>query len=204
MTCALVKPASGYRILSRFVSLSVRSSIRTSTGVSLATLARDLPRGLVHAQSLERRRPQLSRSGPFHELELCHERRLDEMRRLRRRAHIERAGLRLERLHQALQLLERRVGEAGPHLARINEFAVPVVADQQRARLATTLALALQPARDNQLLPVAVLDLDPRSASPPGLVRGVELLRHDAFEACLRARLEHRLAAALLVRRRLP
>src|SRR5579859_1873172 len=199
MTWALVKPASGYRIFSRFVSLSVRSSIRTSTGVSLATFAHDLPRGLVRTQSLERGRPQLSGSGPFHELELCHELWLEEVGRLGWRAHVERVGLHLERLHQALQLLERRVGEAGPDLAGINEFAVPVVADQQRARLAAALALALQPAGDDQLQPVAVFDLDPRSAAPPGLVCGVELLRHDPFEAGFRARLEHRLAATFFV-----
>src|SRR5690349_9703419 len=131
MTCALVKPASGYRILSRFVSLSVRSSIRTSTGASLATFAHDLTRGLVRSQSLERRRPQLSGSAPLHEPDLCHELRLDEVGRLGWRADVERVGLHLERLHQALQLLERRIGEAGPHLPGITEFAVPVVADQQ-------------------------------------------------------------------------
>src|SRR5579859_714871 len=204
MTWALVKPASGYRIFSRFVSLSVRSSIRTSTGVSLATFAHDLSRGLVRTQSLEGGRPQLSGSGPFHELELCHELRLEEVGGLRWRAHVERVGLHLERLHQGLQLVERRVGEAGPDLAGIDKLSVPVVADQQRARLAAALAFPFQPASDDQLLPVAVLDLDPGSAPPPGLVRGVELLGHDPLEARLHAGLEHRLAAALLGRRRLP
>src|SRR5258708_26732160 len=109
MTCPLVKPTSGYRIFSRFVSLSVRSSIRTSTAVSLATLAHHLARRLVRAQPLEGRRPQLAGSGPFHELELCHEPRLEEMRSLGRRSRVERAGFDLERLHQALQLVQHRV-----------------------------------------------------------------------------------------------
>src|SRR6202030_85921 len=142
MTCPLVKPVSGYRIFSRFVSFRVRSSIRTSTAVSLATLAHDLPRGLVRAQPLERRRPQLAGSGPFHELELCHELRLDEMRKLWRHARIEWARLHLERLHQALQLVEHCVGEARSHLARVHELGIVVVADQNGAWVVATLALA--------------------------------------------------------------
>src|SRR5258708_32123375 len=135
MTCPLVKPTSGYRIFSRFVSLSVRSSIRTSTAVSLATLAYDLARGLVRAQSLEGRRPQLAGSGPFHELELCHELGLDEVRRFRRRAKVEWVGLHLEWFQRCLQLLEHCIGEACAHLAGVHELPILVIADHQRARL---------------------------------------------------------------------
>src|SRR5579859_2053315 len=204
MTWPLVKPASGYRIFSRFVSLSVRSSIRTSTAVSLATLAHHLACGLVRAQSLEGRRSQLAGSGPLHELELCHEPRLDEMRSLGRRPHLERAGLDLERLHQALQLAEHRVAEASAYLAGVHKLAVLVIADQERAGLTATLALAFHPTPDHKLLPVAVLDLQPRPAAPAGLITRVESFGHDPFKPGLRARLEHRLPTALCVRRRLP
>src|SRR5947209_6775624 len=60
MTCALVKPTSGYRTFSRLVSLSVRFSIWTSTEVSLATFAHHLCGRLVDAEALEGRRPQLA------------------------------------------------------------------------------------------------------------------------------------------------
>src|SRR5713101_6766766 len=99
MTCALVKPTSGYRTFSRLVSLSVRLSITTSTDVSLGNFAHHLAGRLVRPQSLERRRAQLPGFRPLHELELSHQLGLDEMNAFRRRAAIEWARLALERLH---------------------------------------------------------------------------------------------------------
>src|SRR5207247_4183119 len=94
---------------------------------------------------------------------------------------------------------------ARPRLAAAHALPVSVlVAAQPRPGLPLAPAFALAPARDDQRLPVAVLDLDPRAGPPPGLVLRVEPLAHDAFESCLGARVEHRLAAALLVRRGLP
>src|SRR5216684_4719006 len=204
MTCALVKPTAGYRTFSRFVSLRVRSSITTSTDVSLGNFAHHLSGGLVRSQSLEGRRAQLPGFGPLHELELSHQLGLDEMNALRRRAAIEWARLALERLHQLAQLLERRVGEAGADLACVYELAIVVVADEDRTRQTSALALAIQPTADDELLAHAVLDLHPQTAAPARFVRRVQLLAHDAFEARLAARLEHGRPASLLVRRRLP
>src|SRR4029077_2346660 len=117
MTCPLVNPTSGYRIFSRLVSLRVRSSILTSTAVSLATLAYHLARRNAVAQPLERGRSKLSRSRPFHELELCHEPRLDVVGLFRWRAGVERALVLCQRLHQPVQLLEHRIRKTGPDLA---------------------------------------------------------------------------------------
>src|SRR4029077_13213264 len=101
MTCPLVNPTSGYRIFSRLVSLRVRSSILTSTAVSLATLAHHLARRRAGTQPLERGCSKLSGAGPFHELELCHEPRLDVVGLSRRRAGVERVLVLYQRLHQA-------------------------------------------------------------------------------------------------------
>src|SRR2546423_1049384 len=204
MTCALVKPTSGYRTFSRLVSLSVRFSIWTSTEVSLATFAHHLFGRLVDPEALESRRAQLTAARPLDKLELGHDLRLDEVRRLRRVADVERVLVRGERLQLGVQLVENLVGEAGPNLAGVDELAVPVVAHEQRAGVAAPLALAVEPARDHQLLAVAVLDLQPRAGAPSWLIARVELLGHDAFEPGLGARVLHLLSATHLVRRRLP
>src|SRR5450759_2271535 len=141
MTCAVVNSTSGYRSFSRLVSLRTRSSILTSTAVSLATFAHHLACRLVGAQTLERRCAQLAGPCPLHELELCH------------------------------QLLEHRVAETGADLSDIHKLLVlVVVADQQRTRIAAALALALEPAPDDQLLAVPVLHLEPRAAATARLV----------------------------------
>src|SRR5581483_9920764 len=109
-----------------------------------------------------------------------------------------------ERFQQRVELLERGVREPGAHLAGVDELAVLVVAHEQRTRVAAAFALAVEPASDHELLPVAVLDLHPRAAPAPRLVRRIEALGHDALEPAGAAGLEHRLAASLLERRRLP
>src|SRR5450759_828121 len=171
MTCAFVNPTSGYRTFSRLVSLRTRSSILTSTAVSLATFAHHLACRLVGAQTLERRCAQLAGPCPLHELELCHQLGLHEMRGFWRRADIKWALRLLEGLHQRGQLLEHRVAETGADLSDIHKLLVlVVVADQQRTRIAAALALALEPAPDDQLLAVPVLHLEPRAAATARLV----------------------------------
>src|ERR1700752_5394966 len=140
MTCALVKPTSGYSTFSRFVSLSVRPSILTSTDVSLATLSHHLTRGLVVAKSLEGRRAQLPAARPLDELEISHQLRLHEMSGAwRRRALLEWIHLGGERLQLQVELVERFVRETGADLARIHELGVAVVAHQQCAWVAAPL-----------------------------------------------------------------
>src|SRR6266566_3419377 len=149
----------------------------TSTAVSLAKLAHDLLRDLVGAKALEHRRAKLAAPRPLHELELADQPRLDEVRAFRGLPAVEWAGLVLQGLHELEELFEHRVREAGADLARIDEFTIVVVADQQRAG---------------------------QAAAPPRLVGRVELLAHDALEPRLPARLEHGRAASFLIRRRLP
>src|SRR4029077_2934863 len=112
MTCALVKPTSGYRTFSRLVSLRVRPSIWTSTAVSLATFSHHLARGLVVAESLERRRAQLSSARPFDELELGDDLRFHEVRLAGRLSHVERILVGGQGLQLLVQLLQDRVGES--------------------------------------------------------------------------------------------
>src|SRR2546430_4403173 len=131
MTCALVKPTSGYRTFSRLVSLSFRFTSWTSTEVSLATFAHYLFGRLVDPEALESRRAQLTAARPLDELELGHDLRLDEVRRPRRAADVERVLVRGERLQLGVQLVENLVGEAGPNLAGIDELALPVIAPAQ-------------------------------------------------------------------------
>src|SRR2546430_4389608 len=146
MTCALVKPTSGYRTFSRLVSLSVRFSIWTSTEVSLATFAHHLLGRLVDTETFEGGGAQLPASRPLDELELGHDLRLDEVRRLRRAAAVERILVRGQRLQLGVQLVEDLVGEAGPDLACIDELAVLVVAHEQCPRMAPPLAFTIEPA----------------------------------------------------------
>src|SRR6266566_790596 len=191
MTWPFVNPTSGYSTFSRLVSLSVRRSMTTSTAVSLAKLPHDLLWGLVGAQALECRRPELAAPGPFHELELADQPWFYEVRRFWRFTAIEWARLALQGFHQLHQLVEHRIRKSSADLARVHELPIVVVADQQRARQAASLAFAFQPAGDHELLAHVVLDFDPLAAAPPRLIARVELLAHDALEAGLAARLEH-------------
>src|SRR6202171_1830456 len=204
MTCPFVNPTSGYRTLSRLVSLRVRFSIWTSTSVLLATFAHHLTRRLVRAQALERWGAQLARLGPLDELEFPHQLGLHEMRALRRCAAIKRARFALQRFQQLAELLEHLVSEAGADLARVHELPLVVIAHQQCTGISAPLALAVEPARDHELLAHAVLDLLPDAAALARLVRRVEPLGHDALEPRLAARLEHLRPASLFERRRLP
>src|SRR5450759_389834 len=137
----------------------MRSSILTSTAVSLATFAHHLARRLVGTEALEGGGTQLTRACPFNELELRHELGLDVMGGSRRRADVKQALLMRQWFHQACQLLEHRVSKTGSDLACVYQFAVVVVPDQERARISAPFAFALQPSSDHELLTIAVLDL---------------------------------------------
>src|SRR5260370_15675652 len=169
-----------------------------------ATFAHHLARRLVGAQALECRRAQLARPGPLDELELSYQLGLHEMGALRRCAPIEWAGVALDRLHQLAELLEHLLCEAGADLARVHEHPLFVKAHEQCAGISAPLALAFQPARDHKLLAHSVPELDPRAAALTRLVRRVERLAHDAFEAGLAPGLTHGRPPSLLLRRGLP
>src|SRR5690348_1623470 len=123
MTCALVKPTSGYRTFSRLVSLTVLPSICTSTDVSLATFAHHVLRRLVDAEPLERWRAELPTPSPLDELELGHDLGFDEMRgSRRRRARFERTLIDRQRFQFDVQLVQRPVGETRADLAGVDEL----------------------------------------------------------------------------------
>src|SRR5439155_13734671 len=109
-----------------------------------------------------------------------------------------------KRFQRRVELVQDLVGEACAYFSRVDELSGRVVADQQRPRIPPALALSVEPTADHQLLAVAILDLDPGAAPASWLVLRVQPLGHDALEASLGARLEHRLAGSLLERRRLP
>src|SRR5258708_31466572 len=98
---------------------------------------------------------------------------------------MERAGFAFERFHQLDQLLKRRVGEAGADFARVHELAIVVITDQQRSWQAAALALALEPAADDELLAHSLLHLHPQAAAAARSARRAHLFAHDSFAACL-------------------
>src|SRR5215471_14021589 len=150
----------------------------TSTDMSLATFAHHVLGGLVVAEPLERRGPQLTAARPLDELELGDDLRLDEVGRARRcDTRLEWALVSGQRLELCVQVVERPVGEPGSNLARVHELALVVVADEQGARISAPLAFPVEPAADDQLLSVMVLDLLPHAGPPAVLVARVELLR---------------------------
>src|SRR5260221_7741856 len=115
------------------------------------------------------------------------------MRRTWRRANLKWALGLFERLHHQRQLFQHGVAETGADLSRVHKFLVlVVVADQQRSRIASPFALPFEPASDDELLAIVILDLEPRTAAPARLVARVQLLGHDAFEPGLGARFKHR------------
>src|SRR5579872_6617086 len=142
MTCAFVKPTSGYSTFSRFVSFTVRFSIWTSMDVSLAIFAHYLVGLLVMSESLERGRAQLAAARPLDELEVRDQLGLDEVCPARGLSDRERVLVGGERLEEAVQLLERGIREARSDLARVDELCVlVVVTGQQRSGIAAPLSL---------------------------------------------------------------
>ena len=131
--------------------------------------------------------------------------RLDEDRLLRRRRPPASNGdcLDLQRRQQRLQPVELGLGEARADAAGVAQLAVRARACPPAARRsAPGAALPRQPAADQQLLALDVLDLHPAVAAPPGLVGAVQPLGDHALQALLGADGEHLRAVADDVRRR--
>src|ERR1041384_6177662 len=98
---------------------------------------------------------------PFDGLEVGDDLRLHEVSGARRRrAGPKRALVCSQRLQLLVELVQRPVREAGASLPGVDELAVLVVPAQQRAGVALALALSVEPAPDDELLPVVVFDLD--------------------------------------------
>src|SRR5205814_346323 len=104
------------------------------------------------------------------------------------------------------EVVERLLGEAGAHLARVDEAAaIGVVAGhEQRADAVLAPALAGLPADDEELLAAHVLDLDPGAGAPARLVAGVQPLGDQPLEALLGGGVEQDLAVAVQLAGRLP
>src|SRR5215472_14083079 len=159
---------------------------------------------LVLPEALEARGPQVAGPRPLSKLELRDEPRLDEMGASLGPAGVERGvGTRQAFQHPA-QSAQHRLGEPGSHLSCIHEAVAGVVADQDGTRQPPAPPLPFDPAADHELLPEAVLHLQPGAAATAGLVPAVEALRHHALEAVLQARLHRRGPVTHLLWRRLP
>src|SRR5260370_5262864 len=164
MTCALVKPASGYSTLSRLDSVSFRPS--TSTVTLLASgLTNHLRRLLIRSQALVGRRTQPSGPGPLRELDIGYQLRLHPLSvtgifwRNRRR---ERRGSPAQRRQALPEHSQCLLGEPGTDVPAVHKLAGVVDTDQQRAEVPRPAALTWLPAADHDLLPVLILDLAPR------------------------------------------
>src|SRR5258708_18426674 len=167
-------------------------------------LADDLARILVRAQALEAGGPQLVAARPLGELHLGDQPRLDEVRVPGRAADLEGRRLALQRPHQVGPPSQRGLGEAGAALARVHEPAVLEIAEQERAGPASEASPALHPAADHQLLPQAVLDLQPGAGAPAPLVAAVPPLGDHPLQPRLPAPAAHRPTLPDPVRRRRP
>ena len=113
-------------------------------------------------QPLEGRGSQRAGAGPLAELDARHQRRLDEDGALRRLPPLERALVGPEGLELAPEERQRRLGEAGAHLAGVAERALVVVDTHgERAQGRGAAAAAGRVAADHDVLDTVVLDLDP-------------------------------------------
>src|SRR3954447_10388712 len=151
------------------------------------TLAHDVARPLVLAQSEEARLTQPAGAGPLGEADLGDEPRLDPVGALRQRLDGLAEGrlVRLERVELLAQVRQRPGVEPGADLAGVAQDAVLVVADEQRAE-ADARALRLGEAADHDLLLEEALELEPVTRAA-GAVRRIGALGDHALPA-LRAR----------------
>jgi len=129
---------------------------------SRAALADDVTGGLVLTQPEEPGMPQAVVARPLGEADLC-----DELRR--HPGHIaftdgpgivERGVLGVQLAHPPGEVMERRLVESGPDLARIPQAVAVEVPDQQRA-IFESRAPRRRVAADHKLLPVLTLELEP-------------------------------------------
>ncbi len=120
---------------------------------------------------------------PLGEPDLRHERRLHPVRLLvRSRRVAERSRPGLDGFQQLDELRELAVVEARTHPPRVQEIAVVVDAQDERAEIHPRLA-RLGPARDDELLFGQDLDLAPVGCALAGMVERRRLLRDQAFPA---------------------
>ena len=218
-----MKPVSGYRTLSQLVILSRRPSAITdsapsgsrstssnsASGESGSVVRRrrsrrpssthDVQRGLVLAQPLERGRAHHPLGGPLAELDLGHQRGLDEHRLARKLGRGRRTGSSSRRSgsRRRLSSSSSLLGEAGPDPPGVAQRAVVVHAHQQRPdprRCAGPRPAASPPITSSWRQ--RVLDLQPRAAAPAGLVARVQPLGDDPLEPLLLGRLEQPRAGA--------
>ena len=159
--------------------------------------ARDLSRGLVLAQALERWSAHHAVDGPFGELDLGDEARLHEHRLARQLRRICKWVCVAHQWTQPLrQRAKRRFGEAGTDAPRIPEFSVLIEAHQQRPDPLGAAPFAGNPAADHQLLAGGVLELDPRPGAPAGLIARIDPLGDDPFKPLRTRGLEQSFAFA--------
>ena len=159
-------------------------------------LALHLPRRLVVAQTLERRRAQMPVVRPLGELDLAHELRLDPddvaLAHLRHLRHLrERRAVACERLELREQLVDVALVEAGAARSRPSELAA---LDRRRARARRSFPRA-GPApsssrRSTNSWRPCVLTLSQSRVRLPSAYREPRPLRHHALEALLLRRLE--------------
>lgn len=154
-------------------------------------------RVLVRAQALVARVPQQAVLGPFGELHLGHQLRLepdDALARPRLRSLRERRVRPLEARERREELARFGRAQARTRPARVLQLAVLVMAQQKGAHPAHPLG-RLRVAADDELLDVAALQLDPVAVARAAIGR-VGALAHDALQVKLARRAQAVLAAS--------
>src|SRR5262249_6415353 len=145
-------------------------------------LAHDGGGGLVLAEPLKGRVPQLAVARPFRESHLPDELRPDPVSAAYTGGpFVERARLLLELAQPLLEIAEHPVVEAGADLAGVDEAAVVVDAPEQRTD-PDARALRLGVAADHDLLLLETLDLEPVGTARAA-IRRIAPLGDDALDA---------------------
>src|SRR5581483_1539961 len=136
--------------------------------------------------------PQLAGLGrPLGELHLTYQPWLHEAGSARDFASGKRRVIGRKRAKLLGQLIEHPIREPRPDAAGRNQMVAFVVADDQRPDTSAAPAFARNPAGDDALLALVVLDLQPGAGSLARLVTAVEALRHDTLHPCVAADLKH-------------
>src|SRR4051795_11319230 len=163
------------------------------------SFADDIPRGLVLAQPMEARVAQHAVAGPLGEPDLCDQLRAYPMHvSLAHRVALERRTVHFTVGELRTECPQHRVAEPGADLARVDEDAAVVVAEQQRTEPGAA-ALRLGPAADDELLVPDALELEPVLRPTTG-VRRRRAFGDDALVAARAGGTEHLLAGALAMR----
>src|SRR5207344_3447152 len=94
------------------------------------------------------------------------------------RRNAERARVAPERVEQALEPVELLVIEPGAAVPDVDELAVTLHGQDERADPLRPAALAERVAGDHELLTAASLHFDPRPAALPGLIEALRTFGH--------------------------